>query len=62
MNKITLAFVECNIEQSKMFSKEITQITNMNTIPFTLMDLEKMNDDTKDKLATCEVIISPLIM
>ncbi len=59
MNKITLAFVECNIEQSKMFSKEITQITKMNTIPLTLMDLEKMSDDTKDKLATCEVVISP---
>ncbi len=59
INKITLAFVECNIEQSKMFSKEITQITKMNTVPLTLMDLDKMSDDTKDKLATCEVVISP---
>jgi len=59
MNKVTSAFVECNIEQARMFSKEITSIMNMNTIPFTLTDLEKMNDDTKDKLSTCEVIISP---
>jgi len=59
MNKVTSAFVECNIEQARMFSKEITSITSMNTIPFTLTDLEKMSDDTKDKLSTCEVIISP---
>jgi len=59
MNKVTSAFVECNIEQARMFSKEITSITSMNTIPFTLTDLEKMSEDTKDKLSTCEVIISP---
>lgn len=59
MNKVTLAFVECNIEQSTMFSKEITSITNMNTIPLTLMDLESISDGTKDKLSACEAIISP---
>ncbi|MEG2412008.1 GntR family transcriptional regulator [Clostridium sp.] len=59
MNNVTSAFVECNIEQSRMFSKEITSLTNVNTIPFTLIDLEQMSSETKDKLSACEVIISP---
>lgn len=59
IGKMTSAFIECNEEQAKMFSKEITTKTGMNTIPLTLKDLEIMNMETKEKLAKCQVIISP---
>lgn len=59
IGKMTSAFIECNVEQAKMFSKEITAKTGMNTIPMTLKDLEIMSDETKENLDKCQVIISP---
>lgn len=59
LGKMTSAFVECNVEQARMFSKEITAKTGMNTIPMTLKDLETMDKETKDNLSKCQVFISP---
>jgi DNA-binding transcriptional regulator YhcF (GntR family) len=58
MDKITAAYVECNIEQSRMFSKQLTKITNVNAIPLTLGDLEEINEETRDKLKQCQVVIA----
>lgn len=58
-NKITAGFVECNNEQAIIFSKEIKRITKVNTIPFTIDDLEVMNEDTIKKLAKCQIVIAP---
>lgn len=58
MDKITAAFVECNIEQARMFSKQLTKTTNMNAIPLTVGELENINDEIKDKLHKCQVVIA----
>lgn len=58
MNTIVAAYVECNIEQAKMFSRQLTSSTNMNVIPLTLADLKNMDKDTKEALEKSQVIIA----
>lgn len=58
MSKMTALYVECNIEQSKMFSKQLMDSTNMNVIPFTLDDIRNINKETQEIIEKCQVIIS----
>ena len=58
MDKIVAVYVECNIEQAKMFSKQLSKNSNMNVMPLTISDLEKMDKDTKDKIESAEFIIT----
>jgi DNA-binding transcriptional regulator YhcF (GntR family) len=58
MKKITAAYVECNIEQSRMFSKQLTDSTNINVVPLTLNDLKSGKGEVQDVLNNCQVIIS----
>ena len=45
MSKITALYVNVISEQSKMFSKQLINSTNMNVIPFTLDDIKNMNKE-----------------
>ena len=56
MSKITAVYVECNIEQSRMFSKQIMESTNMNVIPFTLDDIRDITDSTREIIERSQVI------
>ncbi|CAM2762324.1 GntR family transcriptional regulator [Hathewaya histolytica] len=58
MKKIVSVYVECNIEQAKMFSEQLTKTSNMNVIPLTISDLQKMDNKTSDILKKCQVIIT----
>ncbi len=58
MSKMTALYVECNIEQSRMFSKQLTESTNMNVIPFTLKDIMDINEEKKEIIEKCQVIIA----
>ncbi|KYH35216.1 HTH-type transcriptional repressor YtrA [Clostridium tepidiprofundi DSM 19306] len=58
MKKMVSVYVECNIEQAKMFSKQLSKRTNMNVIPLTVADLRAMDVDTVGKLNKAQVIIS----
>ena len=58
MKKLIAVYVECNIEQAKMFSKQLTKETQLNVIPLTLNDLYDMKDETKEHLNRAKVIIS----
>ncbi|HBC96161.1 MAG TPA: GntR family transcriptional regulator [Clostridium sp.] len=58
MSKITAVYVECNIEQSRMFSKQIMESTNMNVIPFTLDDIRDITDSTREIIERSQVIIA----
>ncbi|AWI07301.1 GntR family transcriptional regulator [Clostridium drakei] len=58
MSKITALYVECNIEQSRMFSKQLMDSTNMNVIPFTLDDIKMPTKETKSMIEKCHVIIA----
>lgn len=58
MSKITAVYVECNIEQARMFSKQIMESTNINVIPFTLDDIRNTSDATKQIIEKSQVIIA----
>lgn len=58
MSKIVAVYVECNIEQSRMFSKQLSQSTNMNVIPLTVGDLKTMDKGTKEAIEKSQVIIA----
>ncbi len=56
--RMEACYVECNIEQSKMFSKQLSKNTNMNVYPLTINDLKEMDETTIAKLDKAKVIIS----
>ncbi|WP_338115263.1 GntR family transcriptional regulator [Oceanirhabdus seepicola] len=58
MMRMEACYVECNIEQSKMFSKQLSKHTNMNVEPLTINDLKEMNENTITKIENAKVIIS----
>jgi DNA-binding transcriptional regulator YhcF (GntR family) len=58
MDKTVAIYVECNIEQAKMFSKQLSKNSNMNVMWLTISDLEKMDKDTKEKIESAEFIIT----
>jgi DNA-binding transcriptional regulator YhcF (GntR family) len=58
MDKIVAIYVECNIEQAKMFSKQLSKNSNTNVVPLTISDLEKMDKNTKDMIESAEFIIT----
>ncbi len=58
MSKITAVYVECNLEQSRMFSKQLGVSTNMNVVPLTINDIKEMNKETEQLLEKSQVIIA----
>ncbi len=58
MDKIHAVYVECNIEQAKMFSMQLSKNSNMNVASVTLSDLEKMDKGTKEKIEAAEFILT----
>lgn len=58
MNRVVAVYVECNVEQSKMFSKQLKDITNMNVIPLTIGDLKHMNSEVVDTIEKSQVVIA----
>ncbi len=58
MNRMIAIYVECNVEQARMFSKQLNESTNMNVIPLTIDELNNMSDSTKEILAKSQVIIA----
>jgi DNA-binding transcriptional regulator YhcF (GntR family) len=58
MSKITAVYVECNEEQSKMFSKQLSTRTNMNVVPLTIKDIKDMSRETESILEKSQVIIA----
>jgi DNA-binding transcriptional regulator YhcF (GntR family) len=58
MKKISAVYVECNIEQAKMFSEQLSEKTNMDIKPLTITQLNKSNDNTKNILNESQVFIT----
>lgn len=58
MSKMRAVYVECNIEQSKMFSKQLSSSTNMNVTSLTINDIKKMDDATKKAVESSQVVVS----
>ena len=58
MRKLVAVYVECNGEQAKFFSKQLSKSTNMNVSPLVIDDLRKMDKATKELLERTQVIIA----
>lgn len=58
MDKLVAVYAECNIEQAKMFSKELSKRCNMNVIPLTIGDFKEMKPKTLEILNSSQVIIT----
>ena len=58
ISKIVGVYVECNPEQARMFSKQLSQSTNMNITPLTVSDLKTMDKDTQRIIEKSQVIIA----
>jgi DNA-binding GntR family transcriptional regulator len=58
MDKIEAIYIECNIEQSRVFSKQLSSYSNMNVIALTITELKQMSEETKEKIETAEFIIT----
>nr|WP_279232907.1 GntR family transcriptional regulator [Haloimpatiens lingqiaonensis] len=58
MSKLAAIYVECNIEQARMFSKQLTKISGVRVEPLTINDLKEMSDDTKEKVEQAQIIIA----
>jgi DNA-binding GntR family transcriptional regulator len=58
MDKIEAIYIECNIEQSRVFSKQLSSYSNMNVVALTITELKQMSEETKEKIETAEFIIT----
>lgn len=58
MSKLEAVYVECNIEQARMFSNQLTKISGVRVEPLTINDLKEMNENTKVKIEQAQVIIA----
>lgn len=58
MDKIEAIYIECNIEQSRVFSKQLSSYSNMNVIALTINELKQMSEETKEKIEAAEFIIT----
>lgn len=58
MSKMRAVYVECNIEQARMFSQQLSNNTNMNIVPLTLADLNQMSSETRESIEKSQVIIA----
>lgn len=57
MSRIKAVYIECNIEQSRMFSGQLSKAINMNVLPLTINDLKIMDKETKKIIDDSQVII-----
>lgn len=58
MDKIIAIYIECNIEQSRVFSKQLSDNSNMNVMALTIADLKEMTKETQEKIESAEFIIT----
>lgn len=58
LSKMRAIYVECNIEQARLFSQQLNKSTNMTVTPLTIPDLKKMDKKTSEILENSQVIIS----
>lgn len=58
IKKVNAIFIECNIEQAKEFSKELSQATNLNVVPMVIADLENMNEKTRTVIEEAQLVIA----
>lgn len=58
INEISGIYVECNIEQSRIFAAQLKERTNIDFKPVTVNDLRVMDKDTEELLQKSQIIIT----
>ena len=58
IRKMVGVFIECNSEQAKMFSKQLSVSTNINVKSLSINDLQIMNCETKGIMGEAQVVIT----
>ncbi|QCX33058.1 GntR family transcriptional regulator [Caloramator sp. E03] len=58
IKKINAVFIECNIEQAKDFSMQLSEAINFNVIPLTISELSNMADKTKKVMEQSQLVIT----
>lgn len=58
MTAVHAVFVECNIEQAKVFAQELSDFTHFTVVPMVLTDIRQRNEETEKKLQDAVIVIS----
>lgn len=58
MTEISGVYVECNIEQAKIFAKQLSEKTSINFVPITVNDLKSMQEQTEKLLQKSQMVIT----
>lgn len=58
IKRINAVFVECNIEQAKAFSRELSRATSLNVIPLVVSDLGNRTEGVQKALDEAQLIIA----
>lgn len=58
MKKANAVFIECNIEQARVFAKELSQLANVNVTPMVVADLKDRNGETQRVLEEAQLLIA----
>lgn len=58
IRKMVGLYIECNTEQAKMFSKQLSTRTNINVRSLTISDLQVMNEETIKTIEEAQVVIT----
>ncbi|AKL96888.1 transcriptional regulator GntR family [Clostridium aceticum] len=58
IKNINAIFVECNIEQAKSFAKELSQVTDLNVVPMTVVELQNRSETVEETINKTQIIIT----
>lgn len=58
MTEISGVYVECNIEQAKIFAKQLSEKISINFVPITVNDLKSMQEQTEKLLEKSQMVIT----
>lgn len=58
LKKVNAVFIECNIEQSREFSKQLSSTTGLDVMPLVVSDLENRNEKVDRILKETQLIIA----
>lgn len=58
LKKVNAVFIECNIEQSREFSKQLSSTTGLDVVPLVVSDLENRSEKTDRILKETQLIIA----
>lgn len=58
MKKANAVFIECNIEQARVFARELSQLANVNVTPMVVADLKDRDEETQKALEEAQLLIA----